>query len=153
MNPRIVCKCFLFLINRFSESEDQEENTSTSTTKFEGKLELKPLPSNLEYAFLGASDTYHVIISSELSNEQEVRLVSMLSRNKKPFGWTLADLQGISPLICTHKIHLEEGAKTSRQFQRRLNPQMQEVVKNKVLKLLDTKIIYPISDRKWVSPT
>ena len=74
-------------------------------------------------------------------------------RYKKAFGWTLADLQGISPLICTQKIHLEEGTKTSRQFQRRLNPNMQEVVRNKVLKLLDAKIIYPISNSKWVSPT
>ena len=30
---------------------------------------------------------------------------------------------------------------------------MKEVVKNKVLKLLDAGIIYPILDSKWVSPT
>jgi len=56
-------------------------------------------------------------------------------------------------LICTHKIYLEENAKPSRQMQRRLNPNMKEVVKNEVIKLLDNGIIYPISDRKWVSPT
>jgi hypothetical protein len=36
--------------------------------------------------------------------------------------------------------------------QRRLNPNMKEVVKNEVIKLLDAGIIYPISDSKWVSP-
>lgn len=30
---------------------------------------------------------------------------------------------------------------------------MKEVVKNEVLKLLDARIIYPIADSKWVSPT
>ena len=30
---------------------------------------------------------------------------------------------------------------------------MKEVVKTEVLKLLDARIIYPISDSKWVSPT
>jgi hypothetical protein len=30
---------------------------------------------------------------------------------------------------------------------------MKEIVKNKVIKLLDNGIIYPISDSKWVSPT
>ena len=30
---------------------------------------------------------------------------------------------------------------------------MKEVVKNEVLKLLDARIIYPVSDSKWVSPT
>ena len=36
-------------------------------------------------------------------------------------------------------------------MQRRLNPNM-KVVKNEVIKLLDNRIIYPISDSKWVSP-
>ena len=65
----------------------------------------------------------------------------------------MADLKGISPSICTHKIYLEEDAKPIRQMQRRLNPKMQEVVKKEVLKLLDVGIIYPISDSQWVSPT
>ena len=47
----------------------------------------------------------------------------------------------------------EENAKTTRQPQRRLNPYMIEVVKKEVLKLLDVRIIYPISDSKWLSPT
>ena len=38
-------------------------------------------------------------------------------------------------------------------MQRRLNPNMKEVVRGEVLKLLDAGIIYPISDSKWVSPT
>jgi hypothetical protein len=51
-----------------------------------------------------------------------------------------------------HKIHLEENAKPSREPQRRLNPAMQEVVRTEVIKLLDARIIYPISDNKWVRP-
>ncbi|KAH9681943.1 hypothetical protein KPL71_027149 [Citrus sinensis] len=37
-------------------------------------------------------------------------------------------------------------------MQRRLNPNMKEVVRTEVLKLLDAGIIYPISDSSWVSP-
>jgi tRNA uridine 5-carbamoylmethylation protein Kti12 len=48
---------------------------------------------------------------------------------------------------------LKENAKPSREMQRRLNPNMKEVVRNEVIKLLDDRIIYPISDSKWVSPT
>ncbi|VVA34735.1 PREDICTED: LOW QUALITY PROTEIN, partial [Prunus dulcis] len=43
-------------------------------------------------------------------------------------------------------------SKPSRDAQRRLNPNMKEVVRAEVLKLLDVGIIYPISDSKWVSP-
>ncbi|RVW41835.1 Retrovirus-related Pol polyprotein from transposon 17.6 [Vitis vinifera] len=48
---------------------------------------------------------------------------------------------------------MEEGAKPTRQPQRRLNPYMQEVVRAEVLKLLQAGIIYPILDSTWVSPT
>ena len=51
-----------------------------------------------------------------------------------------------------HYIHLDENAKTTREMQRRLNPNMKEVVRTEVLKLLDACIIYPISDSSWVSP-
>ena len=72
---------------------------------------------------------------------------------KNALGWTTTDIKGTSPLICTHRIYLEENVKPSREMQRRLNPNMKEVVKNKVIKLLDNWIIYPIYDNKWVSPT
>jgi hypothetical protein len=65
----------------------------------------------------------------------------------------MADLKGIDPSICMHRIHLEEGARSSREAQRRLNPNMKEVVMKEVVKLLDAGIIYPISDSKWISPT
>ena len=38
-------------------------------------------------------------------------------------------------------------------MQRRLNLNMQDVVKKEVLKFLDVGVIYPISDSEWVSPT
>ncbi|KAH9801696.1 hypothetical protein KPL71_001121 [Citrus sinensis] len=89
------------------------------------KLELKALPDTLEYAFLGESDTLPVIISSSLDLEQK---------------------------DCMHRIHLEENAKPIREMQRRLNPNMKEVVRAEVIKLLDAGIIYPILDSSWVSP-
>ena len=47
---------------------------------------------------------------------------------------------------------MEEKEKTSIEPQLRLNTHMKEVVKAKVLKLLDAGIIYPISNSNWVSP-
>ena len=117
------------------------------------KLELKPLPSHLKYAFLGVEETFPVIISSSLELDQENKLLEILKTHRTALGWTIVDINGISPLICTHRIHLEEDVKPSRQPQTRLNPTMKEVVKKEVLKLLDVGVIYPIADSKWVSPT
>jgi len=73
-------------------------------------------------------------------------LIRVLSDHKSAIGWSVADLKGISPTICKHRIHLEDDAKPVRQMQRRLNPHMEKVVQKEVVKLLDAGIIYPISD-------
>ncbi|XP_076911560.1 uncharacterized protein LOC143569569 [Bidens hawaiensis] len=61
----------------------------------------------------------------------EVRVV-----DKEVIGWTIADLKGISPSIFVHKILTDLSAKTVHDAQRRLNPNMREVVKKVVLKWL-----------------
>ncbi|KAM2671207.1 hypothetical protein EV1_007043 [Malus domestica] len=115
-------------------------------------LELKPLPSHLKYVYLGEQETLPVIVSSFLTAQEEEKLVRVLKEFKSVIGWTLADIKGISPTTCMHRIFLEEVAKPTRKAQRRLNHPMMEVVKKKIIKLLDCGVIYPISDSHWVSP-
>ena len=116
------------------------------------KIELKPLPSNLKYVFLDEEKTCPVIVSSSLDDNQIFKLLTVLRAHRKAIGYSIDDLTGISPDFCMHRIHLDDDHKPCIQGQRRLNPNMQEVVKKEVLKLLDAGIIYPISDSKWVSP-
>lgn len=51
-----------------------------------------------------------------------------------------------------HRIFMEEDCKLIREAQRRLNPQMTEVVKKEIVKLLDAGVIHLISYSQWVSP-
>nr|GEV60782.1 DNA-directed DNA polymerase [Tanacetum cinerariifolium] len=115
-------------------------------------LELKPLPDNLEYVFLEEPSFLPVIISSQLSKEKKDKLVSILKKHKLAFTWKTTDIPGICPSFCKHKIQLLDDKKPVVQKQRRLNLNMQEVVKKEIVKLLDTDIIYPIADSPWVGP-
>ncbi|KAI3465800.1 hypothetical protein Pfo_022463 [Paulownia fortunei] len=114
--------------------------------------ELKALPEHLRYEFLGANNTYSVIISASLSPLEVEKLLRVLREHKSAIGWSISDLKGISPSIVMHKILMEESYKPSIEHQRRLNPAMKEVVRNEVLKWLNAGIIYAISDSSWVSP-
>ncbi|GJS32239.1 reverse transcriptase domain-containing protein [Tanacetum coccineum] len=115
-------------------------------------LKLKPLPDNLEYVFLEEPSFLPVIISSQLSKEKKNRLISVPKKHKQAFAWKTTDIPGICPSFCKHKIQLLDDKKLVVQKQRRLNPNMQEVVKKEIMKFLDTSIIYPIADSHWVSP-
>ncbi|XP_055812065.1 uncharacterized protein LOC129881982 [Solanum dulcamara] len=91
------------------------------------KLELKKLPAYLRYVFLGINNTLPIILSSALSEAQVLAALEVLKRHKKAIGWQMADLHGISPTLCMHRIFMKEGHKASAQPQRRLNPIMKEV--------------------------
>jgi hypothetical protein len=93
-----------------------------------------------------------VIINDKLSNDETRRLVLTLEKYRSVIGYSLRDLEGISPSLCTHHIPMEQDHKPVREHQRRLNSAMREVVKKEVLKLLKAGVINPISDSEWVSP-
>ena len=130
-----------------------QEETQEAIKEEPPKLILKPLPMELKYAYLEENKQSPIVTSSSLTTTQEDCLLEILRRCKKAIEWKISDLKGISPLVYTHHIYMEQEAKPVRQPQRRLNPHIQEVVRAEVLKLLQASIIYPISDSPWVSPT
>ncbi|GKD12473.1 hypothetical protein Tco_1196880 [Tanacetum coccineum] len=115
------------------------------------ELELKDLPSHLEYAFLEGTDKFPVIISKELKDEEKVTLLKVLKSHKQAIAWKISDIKGVDPSFCTHKILMEDDFKPAVQHQRRVNPKIHEVIEKEVIKLLDAGLIYPISDSLWVS--
>ena len=74
----------------------------------EHTLELKTLPSTLKYAFLDEDKAKLVIISSKMDMKQEEQLLEKLRRNEDAIGWTLMDIKGLDPSLCTHRIFLED---------------------------------------------
>lgn len=111
---------------RFESLEVTEDTFKDNISSIEKPpvLDLKQLLDQLKYACLGEKETLPVIISSLLTDAQEDSLISALKRHKKATGWQMADIKGISPTLCMHKIPLEENAKNSVEGQRRLNPIM-----------------------------
>ena len=143
-----------FQPNKRKYYEPLGEIAQTSMSSFEQspKMEQKPLPSHLRYAYLGDASTLPVIISASLTAAEEDKLLRVLRDHKDALGWSLAYLKGIRPSMCMHRILLEDGHEPSVEAQRRLNPTMKVVVRKEVLKWLDVGVIYPIFDNAWVSP-
>lgn len=58
-------------------------------------IELKPHPVTLKYTFLGSNDILSIIITVDLTSNQESQLVDVLKEYKEAIGWLIADLKGI----------------------------------------------------------
>ncbi|GJX15238.1 hypothetical protein Tco_0206996 [Tanacetum coccineum] len=116
------------------------------------ELELKDLPSHLEYAYLEGIDKLPVIIAKGLKDNEKEALLKVLKSHKQTIAWKITDIKGIDPRFCTHKILMKEDYKPTVQSQRRFNLKFHEVIKKEDIKLLDAEMIYQISDSPWVSP-
>ncbi|GJU37489.1 hypothetical protein Tco_1185843 [Tanacetum coccineum] len=115
------------------------------------ELELKNLPSHLEYAYLEENNKLPVIIAKSLKDDEKEALLKVLKSHKWAIAWKITDIKGIDPHFCTHKILMDDDYKPTVQSQRWVNPKIHEVIKKEVLKLLDVGMIYLISDSPWVS--
>nr|GEU61633.1 hypothetical protein [Tanacetum cinerariifolium] len=58
------------------------------------ELELKELPSHLEYAFLEGTDKLPVIISKELKDEEKSALLKVLKSYKQAISWKIFNIKG-----------------------------------------------------------
>nr|GEZ33219.1 reverse transcriptase domain-containing protein [Tanacetum cinerariifolium] len=116
------------------------------------ELELKDLPSHLEYAYLEGANKLPVIIAKDLKDDKKEALLKVLKSHKRAIAWKITDIKGIDPHFCTLKILMEEDYKPAVQSQRRVNQKIHEVIKKEIIKLLDAGMIYPIYDSSWVSP-
>ncbi|GJU60078.1 reverse transcriptase domain-containing protein [Tanacetum coccineum] len=135
------------------KNEDLKEVTKAKPSIEEpSELELKDLPSHLEYTYLEENDKLPVIIAKGLKDDEKEALLKVLKSHKRAIAWKITDIKGIDPRFCTHKILMEDDYKPTVQSQRWVNPKIHEVIKKEVLKLLDAEIIYPISDSPRVSP-
>nr|GEZ45315.1 reverse transcriptase domain-containing protein [Tanacetum cinerariifolium] len=129
-----------------------EAKTDKSSIDEPPDVELKDLPTHLEYAFLEGDDKLPVIIAKDLSIEEKTALIMVLKSYKRAIAWKLFNIKGINLKFYTYKILIEDDFEPMVQHQRRVNPKIHDVIKTEVLKILDAGLIYPIFDSPWVSP-
>jgi hypothetical protein len=139
---------YFSLAEEAAEFQDLEQEVKPETNP----VELKRLPPGLQNVFLKGDRETPEIISDKLSNDETRRLVATLEKYQSIIGYSLKDLKGISPMLCTHRIPMQQEHKPIHEHQRRLNNAMKEVVKKGVLKLLKARVIYTISDSEWINP-
>ena len=97
-------------VNNSLEINEIETETSETLIPTPPSLELKTLPKELKYVHLDENGKYPIIISSSLSPEQEKNLIDVIQKHRSAIGWSLDDIKGINPEVCSHHIYLEDNA-------------------------------------------
>ena len=111
-------------------------------------------PSDWKYLDVSrdGEEIRNIKIGIELSDEEVAKYKALVMEYRDIFAWSYKDLQGIPPEVAQHRIPLIPGAIPIRQKERRMNPQLQLVVKVELEKLLQAGFIKPVEITDWVSP-
>nr|GEU83085.1 reverse transcriptase domain-containing protein [Tanacetum cinerariifolium] len=81
-----------------------EAKTGKSSVDEPPVVELKVLPSHLEYEFLEGDDKLLVIVAKDLSVEEKAALLTVLKSHKRAIAWKLFDINVKEGIVLGHKI-------------------------------------------------
>ncbi|GKA16198.1 putative reverse transcriptase domain-containing protein [Tanacetum coccineum] len=103
--------------------------------------------------------TEKTVLMKQRMQAAQDRQKSYANQKRKPMKFEVVDRVNAQGLTWKGVVHdsfwgcyIEDDAKPVIQRQRRLNPNMKEVMKKEIIKLLDAGIIYAIKDSPWASP-
>nr|GEX75776.1 reverse transcriptase domain-containing protein [Tanacetum cinerariifolium] len=70
-----------------------EETKAKSSIEEPSKLELKELPSHVEYAFLEETEKLPMIIVKDLKDDEKEELLKVLKSHKRAIAWKITDIK------------------------------------------------------------
>ena len=91
-------------------------------------------------------------MNPELNEQQKKLLADLLTIQSGELAWDYNDMRVINIETCLHNIYTQDNTRHVRKPQTRMNPALNDIVKEELEKLLKVNCIYPISNNKWISP-
>jgi hypothetical protein len=82
-----------------------------------------------------------VVIESDLSLDEEGRLVQFLQKNIDVFAWSTKDLTGVDRSFIEHRLNIDPSVKPWRQKLIKMSDDKVVAVKSEVQRLLDATVI------------
>ena len=123
-------------LQRFSN----ERYTSESTLQVNESIDL---------VNLGSEDNVQEV--QVVNGPEKDQIVQLCHEFKEIFAWTYRDMPGLDPSIATHKIPIRPDILPIKQKLRRMRPDIQDKVKQEVMKLLEAGFIRVANYPEWVA--
>jgi hypothetical protein len=92
-----------------------------------------------------------VIISEDLTSQDEEKIISCLSRNKDVFAWSTLDLVGVSRTVIEHSLGIDPSVRPKKQRLHKMSNEKIEAAKAKVHRLLEANFIEPVAYPTWLA--
>jgi hypothetical protein len=92
-----------------------------------------------------------VMISQDLTSNEEAELLSFMDKNSEVFAWRTSDLMGVSRDIIEHKLQVNPSTKPRKQKLCKMSDEKVAVAKAEVQRLLDAGFIHEVLYPSWLA--
>nr|GEV40879.1 reverse transcriptase domain-containing protein [Tanacetum cinerariifolium] len=123
------------------EIKTEELKSVKSSVDEPSELELKDIPSHLEYAFLEGTNKFPVIIAKDLKGDKKERLIKVLKSHKHAISWKLSDIKEFDVEIRDKK---GEKNLTADHMSRLENPHRSDPEKKEIIET------FPLETLGWI---
>lgn len=113
------------------------------------RMARSQVAESLDKVKIASGKTVH--ISTALIGTLRNSLVEFLVQHHAAFAWSHSNMEGINPNIIVHQLSILPNVKPIRQKRRTFSPKRNQVVVEKVGKLLATNFIQEVHYPDWLS--
>jgi hypothetical protein len=92
-----------------------------------------------------------VVISEDLTSQDEEKLITCLSRNKDVFAWSALNLVGVSRTIVEHSLGIDPSVRPKKQRLHKMSNEKTEAAKVEVHRLMEANFIEPVAYPTWLA--
>jgi hypothetical protein len=129
----------------YSSIAKNENEGSPASSPIEPKCETKRVPLDPRVPDIT------VMISQDLTSNEETELLSFLDKNNDVLMWKTTDLTGVSRDIIEYKLQFNPSAKHRKQRLHKMSDEMVVAAKVEVQRLLDAGFICEVQYPSWLT--
>jgi hypothetical protein len=137
-------------VHCLTAQREVSEATSTTTKEHE-KAQLQSNDGTKTVPLDQAMPKQMVIISEDLTSDDEERLLSCPSKNKDVFAWSTLDLVGVSRSVIEHSLGIDPSVRPKKQRLRKMSDEKTEAAKAEVHRLLEANFIEQVAYPTWLA--
>ena len=146
-DQRIARECY-----SASVKQKAVDNIYLDELDMRDEVNTRPEPSEeLDPVLLDDNPEHLAYIGSKLADDLRSLLTQFLRQNKDVFTWKQVDMEGIDPVIITHRLNISPSFKPVNQKRRSFTPERQKAINEEVAKLLRAGAIREVEYPKWLA--
>src|SRR3954468_4376190 len=142
------------LANQSEEGDEEEDELPEELSRLMDK-ESKSMPppqEAIEIINLGTDEEpKNIKIGATLNEDVKTTLIKLLHENVEIFAWSYRDMPGLDTDIVVHRLPLKEGCAPVRQKRRRVRPDMDNKIREEVLKQFDAGFLAVVDYPPWIA--